>query len=167
MAGLFVFGVPKGEQTSKCDEKTKQFLSSFYLNNRTGIQRKMYRKPGNEMHYVLLVYPDAGAKFLDADGRSGSFFGIDFVMYGKYAGNPTKVFNMLQATYDEYVKNKVIQEFPNGNKKWMTANLDANNDEIAKNIATGVQHLLQTRREFNLAGEIFSLQATPKQIEHQ
>lgn len=41
------------------------------------------------------------------------------------------------------------------------------NDEIARNIATGMQHLLQTRREFNLAGEIFSLQATPKQMEHQ
>ena len=38
---------------------------------------------------------------------------------------------------------------------------------IARNIATDVQHLLQTRSEFNLAREIFSLQATPKQIEHQ
>lgn len=167
MAGVFVFGVPKGEQISKCDEKTRQFLGTFYVPNRTGIHRKMYRRPGNEMHYVLLFYPNPGAKFLDADGRSGSYFGIDFVLYGKYAGNPTKVFDMLQATYDEFIKNEIIQEFPNGNKKWMTANLDANNDEIARYVGDKISHLLQTRREFNLSGEIFPIQSTQTQPQRQ
>ena len=135
----------------------EKFLQTFYITDRNGIHRKMYRRPGNEMHYVFLVYPDSGTKFLAADGRPGSYFGMDFVMHGKYAGNLNKVFNLLQTTYDEYVKNKVIQEFPNGNKQWMYANLDANNDKIARYIAAGVEHLLQTRQELNLTGELFPM----------
>ena len=63
-----------------------------------------------------------------------------------------------------------ISQITGNNKRppiWRFFILHMINDKIARNIATGVQHLLQTRREFNLAGEIFSLQATPKQMEHQ
>jgi hypothetical protein len=165
MAGFFVFGNPNGEQTSKCDDKTRNFLGSFYVPYRTGIHRKMYRRPGNEMHYVFLIYENPGEKFLDTNGRPGGFFGMDFVLYGKYAGNPTKVFNLLQAAYDEYVKNKVIYEHPNGTKQWMHANLDANNDKITSDIAAGIQNLLQTRQDLNLSGEIFPISPAQNQTQ--
>ena len=74
MAGFFVFGNPNGEQTSKCDDKTRNFLGSFYVPYRTGIHRKMYRRPGNEMHYVFLIYENPGEKFLDTNGRPGGVF---------------------------------------------------------------------------------------------
>ena len=30
MAGFFVFGVPHGEQMSKCNDDTRNFLQTFY-----------------------------------------------------------------------------------------------------------------------------------------
>lgn len=168
MAGFYVFGVPNGEQTSKCDENTRLFLQRFYVTNRTGVYKNtFYRKGGNEAHYVFLVYPDKGAHFMDANGCSGSYFGMDFVLYGKYSTNPTKVFNLLQETYNQYVKDKVIQEFPNGNKKWLIDNLVANNYKIARDIAVGVQHLLQTRQDLNLAGELSLIAPTKQSLQHE
>ena len=104
MAGFYVFGVPRGEQMSKCDENTRLFLQRFYDSNRTGVHKKTFYRNGNETHYVFLVYPNDGAHFMDADGRSGSYFGMDFVLYGKYCTNPIKIFNLMQETYKQYVK---------------------------------------------------------------
>ena len=88
----------------------------------------------------------------------------ELTSYNRVAGYLNKVFDLLQATYDEYVKNKVIQEFPNGNKKWMHANLDANNDKIARDIAAGVQHLLQTRQDLNKPSLLDSILLHTKQL---
>ena len=59
MAGFYVFGVPNGEQMSKCDENTRLFLQRFYVQNRNGVYKNtFYRKGGKETHYVFLVYPE-------------------------------------------------------------------------------------------------------------
>ena len=105
MAGFYVFGVPNGEQMSKCDENTRLFLQRFYVTNRTGIHKNTFYRKGNEAHYVFLVYPDNGAHFMDANGRSGSYFGMDFVLHGKYSINPIKIFNLLQETYNQIKSN--------------------------------------------------------------
>ena len=167
MAGFYVFGVPDGEQMSKCAENTRLFLQRFDVTNRTGIHKNTFYRKGNEAHYVFLVYPDNGAHFMDANGRSGSYFGMDFVLHGKYSINPIKIFNLLQETYNQYVKGNIIQEFPNGNKKWLISNLDENNDKIARDIAAGVQHLLQTRQDLNLAGELRPIAQTKQSAQHE
>ena len=49
----------------------------------------------------------------------------------------------------------------------MTANLDANNDQIARDIAKGVQTLLQTRQDLNLAGEIMPITTIKQSTQHE
>ena len=164
MANLIIFGVPNGEQASKCDENTKKFLESFYI-TRTGTHKKMYTRRGNETHYVLLVYADSGTKFLDAGGRGNSYFGMDFILKNQYATNPNKIFDLLQATYNQYVKNKIIKEYPNGNKQWLYNNININNDKITKDVIDGINELIRTRPEFNLSGEIRSMNPIQSQNE--
>ena len=152
MANLTVFGVPMGEQHSKCDENTARLLQSFYT-SRTGIYRKIVTK-NNTTHYVYVVYGDPNKAFLDKNGRSGSYFGIDLALPNQYSGNPQKVFDLLQATYDQYVKNKIIKEHPNGNKQWMYSDLNIENDKIARYVVSGLQNIIKTNPELNIARDL-------------
>lgn len=147
---LIIFGVPYGHQTSVCDDKTAEFLENNYINTRHGMHRKMFTRNKNETHYILLDYGEQGTKFIDVNGRAGSYFGMDLIMKNNYAADPMKVFKVLEETYKQYVTGKIIQEFPNGNKKWMFNDLRANNDQICTYVANGLKNLIETRPELNI-----------------
>ena len=145
MAELIIHGVPLGHQVSKCDKKLHDFLGLFYDGSK-GTKHNVSRR-NNDVIYSYLLYENPNAKFSDFNGRTGSYFGMSLVLHGTYAQNSSDVFRLLKATYDNFVKNKVIQEFPNGSRRWMYNQIDTPNDKIATYISKGMAQILKEHPE--------------------
>lgn len=143
---VVLHGVPNGEDTSKCDDATRNFLGLFYTNSK-GIQTKVSRCQNNDVFYTYLVYQNPNAAFVDYNGRPGSYFGISLVFHNQYASDSNTVFKLLQNVYDNYVKNKIIQEMPNGSRKWLYPQLSTPKDEIAEYVCNGMTVILQKHPE--------------------
>ena len=144
--GIILHGVPDGHQVSKCDEQTSAFLSLFY-NNSKGIQTSIKRRPNNDVVYTYAVYGEPGHPFTDYNGRIGSYFAISLIFHNQYASDSNKIFNLLQATYDQYVKNEIIQESDNGVRKWMYRTLDIPGDKITEYVVKCIDRLIKRRPE--------------------
>ena len=71
---------------------------------------------------------------------------------------------MFQATYDKYVKSKIIQEFSNGNKKWLIDDIDNKDDSIANMLASGFMELAKNNPELNIDKDIQPIQPIPTNI---
>ena len=148
MADLIIHGVPNGHDVSTCDKNTRDFFGLFY-DASNGVKTNVTRRVNNDVVYSYLVYGNQDKKFTDYNGRPGSYFGMSLVFHNQYAPDSKSVFNLLKATYDAYVKNKVIKEFPDGSKRWLYQELSTPGDEIAMYISKGMSHLLQTQPELN------------------
>lgn len=166
MAGFYVFGVPMGQSISKCDAKTNQFLEMFYIKD-TGTKMKIFQRPNGEIFYVFLKYAEPGKNFADFNNRGGSHFGMAFVLNNQQITNTQKLYNLFQATYDKYVKNKIIQEFPNGNKKWLVDTVDDKTDSVATMLANGFMDLAKNNPELNINQDIKPLQPTQQNIKNR
>ena len=136
MAEIVVHGVVQGQEISQCDKEAMKFCGQYYI-PATGIRTDIKRLPNNRMAYSLLVYNEPGKHFISYSGRSGSYFGITVFLQNQQVASPDDLFKLLLATYDNYVKGKIIQEFPNGNRKWMVQTLRDPNDTVAKYVVNG------------------------------
>ena len=143
---VIIHGVPFGHQVSKCDKNLKDFFGYFYDNSK-GVKTHAVRRNNNDVVYSYLVYADGNKSFCDYNGRTGSYFGISVICHNQYIPNSEQVFKLLQAIYNNYVKNKIIREFPNGNRKWMYGHIDTPGDEIAAYICRGMSYILSTHPE--------------------
>lgn len=81
----------------------------FYAPHKPGITFKIIRLVDNTVYYILLIYENQGTVFTDVDNRTGSFFGISLSLYNEYFTNPEKIKNLLQDTYDKYIKNVLLK----------------------------------------------------------
>ena len=57
---------------------------------------------------------------------------------------------LLQKTYEIYVKNKLVQEMPDGNRKFMVSDLKSPNNQIAQSIYDGLMNITKTNPELNV-----------------
>ena len=126
---------------------------------------KIIRRPNNDVHYIFLVYENADHAFTDINGRDGSFFGMTLVFHNQYVTDTEKLKKLFQKTYDNYVKGKIINEFPNGNKRWMIRSLKNSNDKIATDVANGMNKLIKNYQEFNFSRDIQPLPPMQNQIQ--
>lgn len=145
---LLVFGVPKGFDSSQCDRKTRDFLMRFYAPHKPGITFKTIRLVDNTIYYILLIYENQGTVFTDVDNRTGSFFGISLSLYNEYFTNPEKIKNLLQDTYYKYVKNHIIEERPNGARRYKVSALNLPGDKIGYYVLNGMQELIKGNPEY-------------------
>lgn len=136
MAEIVVHGVVKGQEISQCSKEASNFCERYYTPE-TGIRTDIKRLPNNRMAYSLLVYKEPGKSFMGYSGRGGSYFGITVFLQNQQVASPDDLFRLLYATYNNYVKGKIIQEFPNGNRKWMVETLDYPDDRVAKYVVNG------------------------------
>ena len=141
MAELIIHGVVDGQQISKCDAIAHQVCGGYYI-SATGIRSDIKRLPDNRMAYSLLFYKEPGKPFISYTGRTGSYFGMTLFLKGKQVTNPNDLFKILLATYNHYVKDKIIKEFPNGNRKWAYPTLNDADDTVATYIGNGFQQIL-------------------------
>lgn len=146
MAELYLFGVPLGFQNSACDADTANFLGLFYdgMNKNEMVLNITRRK--NKVFYSFLVNEKPGHSFCDINGRPGSFFGMSLVFDNRYVTDTERLKKMFLAAYNKYVKDQIIQEFSNGNRKWLTENMDT----AAKHVANGMQNLMRDVPELSL-----------------
>lgn len=142
MADLVIHGVTDGQDFSKCDDIAYTVCGNYYT-DAAGIKTDIKRLPDNRMVYSLLFYGEPDKKFVSYTGRSGSYFGMTLFLKNQQVTNPKDLFRMLLTTYNRYVKGKIIQEFPNGNKKWLVPTLRDANDTVATYIGNGFQQILQ------------------------
>lgn len=149
MAELILHGVVSGHQVSKCDKNLRGFFDIFYSLHKPGITTNVSRHL-NYTIYNFIVYENPGQSFGSYDGRNGSYFGMSLVFQNQFVPNQESVFRLLQKTYDDYVKNKIIKEYPNGRRQWMYPNLDTDGDEIAVYVSKGLAKILKDYPEYNL-----------------
>ena len=164
MAGIIVFGVPKGFDTSKCDIDTRRFLERFYAPHAPGTEMKVVRMANNSVHYLFMVYENEGKTFIDVDGRSGSFFGIDVMLQNQYITDTNKLLKLFQLTYDRYVKNKIIEERPNGARKHIFRTFNDDGNTIATYVANGMNTLVKERPELNILEDVRQLPPAQNQM---
>ena len=151
MAELIVFGVPYGFQTSKCDNETANFLSFFYSTWKPGEEFVVRRRVDNSVHYIFLIHEKPNNVFIDADGRSGSFFGMDLAFKNHYVTDSNKVDKLLRLLYETYVKGEIIEELPNGSRRHKFKDfVVGGNDFIGEYLVKGMQKLLKEHPELNL-----------------
>ena len=149
MAELVIFGVPDGFDISESSNPDiHDFLGLFYTSWEPGVEFKAVRRPNNDVHYIMLVHENPGAKFLTAYGRPGSFFGMSLVFHNQYSTDANKMFKLLQATYNFSVKNQLISEAPNGTRKWLYANVSSPDDLIANYVTRGLQKIVNANPQF-------------------
>ena len=153
-AGVIVFGVPLGFDTSKCPLDIRTFLQNFYAPHAPGTAIKAIRE-GNTMHYVFLVYEkNSDVGFIDANGRGGSFFGIDVMFKNRYLPNTEKLKKLFDLTYERYVKDQIIQESPNGLRKHMFSRFGFEDNRIANHVSNGMNKLVEKYPELNIFQDV-------------
>lgn len=141
MADLVIHGVVKGQEISECDEIAGNLCGNYYI-GATGIRSDIKRLPDNRMAYSLLFYGEPNKPFISYGGRTGSYFGMTLFLKNKQVENPDDLFKMLLTTYNQYVKGSVIQELPNGAKKWIVGTLHDSSDSVATRIGQGFQQVI-------------------------
>ncbi len=165
MADLVLFGVPNGFSSSKCDAQTDNFLQLFYVPHKPGIEMKVYRRHNNDVHYVFLVYEKEGSVFIDADGRSGSFFGMSLIFHNEYIGNTANLYKLFQQTYDKYIKNQIIIERPNGVRQHKFETFNVPDDKIAEYVVRGMTSIIKQNPELNFMKDRYPLPPPQNQTE--
>ena len=124
MAQLILSGVPYGQRISKCDEQSHQIISRFYTpsKNEADVYKQRF---GNRMYYSLVVRNKSGKVFCDINGRSGAYFAITLVFENEYVMDDDKISKWLIMTYNNFVENRITQETPDGNRRFLTKDLDS------------------------------------------
>jgi len=112
---FIAYGAAKG--FSCMNDKNYEKIKGFYCSD-SGTKMKVCKYSDNSVGYHFLMYPQKGAQFCDKDGRSGSFFGMSLFFKDNYCKNPQKIFKMFETIYDKSVKNKLIKEFDNKNRRY-------------------------------------------------
>ena len=112
---FIAYGVTKG--FSCMEDKNSEKIKGFYCPD-SGTKMRVRKYADNSVGYHFLMYPQKGESFSDNDGRNGSFFGMSLFFNNNYCKNPQKIFKIFETIYDKSIKNKLIKEFDNGNRKY-------------------------------------------------
>ena len=154
MSRLVLYGVPLGFSCSECPRDDYEFLRLNYIDGRHDNQLHIQRLPSGNIYYSYLMYPSEGKKFSDAAGRTGAFFGMSIVLQNQVITDINKLTQLFQKTYQDYVKDKIIKELPNGNKKFIVSNLHTKNDEIAIQVGRGLMNIIKNNPELNVFNNV-------------
>jgi len=154
MARLVLYGVPLGFSCSECPREDYRFLELNYVGNRKGNQLHIQRLPSGSVYYSYLMYPPEGKFFSDSNGRAGAFFGMSIVMQDQVITDINKLAQLFQKTYQEHVKDKIIKEFPNGNKKFIVNSLRSNDDRYAIQVGRGMVDIMKNNPELNIFNSV-------------
>ncbi|MBR3511091.1 MAG: hypothetical protein IKN73_03445 [Alphaproteobacteria bacterium] len=148
MSRLIVFGSPNGFSSSDCSDAEIEFFQKFNT-ERNGIQIRMYMRPDGN-HNILSVYPEKGKSFFDINGNNVGFFCIDFVSEKNQIMNPMQMQSLLKKTYEMYIKNRLIQETPDGDRKFLITSLKSQNNQIANDIYNCILNIIKTNPELDV-----------------
>lgn len=163
MARFILYGVPSGFSCSECSNEEYNFLELNYVGNRKGNQLHVQHLQNGDTCYSYLMYPQDGCSFSDIDGRRGSFFGMSLILKDQIITDLNKLTKLFQKTYQDYVKDKIIQEQPNGNKKFLVGSLRSEGDKLAIQVGQGFVEIMKNNPELNLSRDIKTY--TPAQIQ--
>lgn len=145
MAHIILFGTPGSFSHSDLKGVRTEFLSKYIGDYSDMVSKQSFDVNGS--HYILLVYQNSGKQFLDQQGNPNCFLGIDLVIPDKKFLNPVIARNLLIKTYETYIKDKMVQELPNGDRKFMVSYLD---DKMADEVYTGLMNITKTNPELNV-----------------
>ena len=154
MARLVLFGVPLGFSCSECTEDDGRYLECFYNGAQDGTKLKISRRANGDVYYSYLMYPKKNEIFADVSGRNGAFFGMSLILKNQEIADNNKISKLFQKTYQDYIKGKIIREFPNGNKKFLVNSLADKNDTLAKCVAKGFIKIMQENPDLDVFKDI-------------
>lgn len=145
MAHIILFGTPGKFSHSDLKGVRTEFLSKYIGDYSDMVSKQSFDANGS--HYILLIYQNSGKQFLDTQGNPGCFLGIDLVIPDKKFFNPSTVRALLIKTYETYIKDKLVQELPNGDRKFIVSSLD---DKMADDVYTGLMNITKTNPELDV-----------------
>ena len=154
MSRFILYGVPLGFSCSDCPKEDYKYLELNYVDNRKENQIHIQRLPSGNTYYSYLMYPSEGRLFSDAAGRSGAFFGMSIVLQDQVITDINKLTKLFQKTYQYYVKDKIIKELPNGNKKFLVCSLRSKDDTLAVQVGKGLMEIMKNNPELNIFNNI-------------
>ena len=163
MARFLLCGVPLGFSCSECPQEDRKVLETNYADGHYGDQLQIVRLPNGNMYYNYLMYPPKGRFFADAAGRSGAFFCMSLVVQNQIVNDTDKLIKLFQKTYQEYVKDKIITEQNDGNKKFLVSNLRPKGDGLAIAVGQGFMDIMKKNPELNIFHNIKAY--SPPQIQ--
>ena len=151
---FIIYGVPLGFSCSVCPREDYKYLELNYVDNRRGNQLHIQRLPSGNTYYSYLMYPQEGKLFSDAAGRPGAFFGMSIVLKDQVITDINKLAILFQKTYQDHVKDKIIKELPNGNKKFLVSSLRSKDDTLAIEVGKGLMGVMKNNPELNVFNNI-------------
>lgn len=163
MGRFVLYGVPLGFSCSECPKEDYRFLELNYIDNRKGNQLHIQHLPNGNTYYNYLVYPSEGCIFTDAEGRKGAFFGMSIVLKDQVITDIDKLARLFQKTYENYIKDKIIKEFANGNKKFLVNSMRPDGDTLALYVGRGLVNITKTNPELNIFNDIKTYNPTQAQ----
>lgn len=162
MAKFILFGVPFGESISDCSKEDRAVLGQEYSPGQHGEQLHVVKHPNGNNYYNYLIYPKENERFDDAAGRKGAFFGMSVVLNNQVIADTDKLIKLFKKTYQDYVKDKLIKEYPNGNKRFMVSQLRSKDDMFANYVGKGFMNIMKKNPELNI---FHSIKTVPAQIQ--
>lgn len=152
MPDLVIFVANQGAEISDC-KKEDMFLELFYDGSK-GTKFKKISRPNGDVHYIFLKYADEKKHFISYSERSGCFFGMSLILskeeQTKYNPNIDTMCKLMCKVYNDHVKDKIIQHFPNGNLKYMIPTLAPKDDSVAKKLAEKMYQTIKNTPELNV-----------------
>ena len=148
MVKLFLYGTPDGFSCSECGEKDRALLEGYSVRNQNGNILYGKRMDNGNVYYSYSIYPEKGKIFTDRNGKAGSFFGMAMVFENQEVKDTKKLEKLFKEVYKNYVKDRIVQDLPNGDKKYLVSSLNINSDAIGRYVAQGAAVEIQTNSEF-------------------
>ncbi len=163
MSRFILYGVPLGFSCSDCSHEDYEFLRLDYIRGRHNNQLQIQRRQNGDTYYNYLMYPPEGHNFTDSAGRAGAFFGMSVILTNQVITDVNKLTLLFQKVYQDYVKDKIIAELPNGNKKFLVSNLHSDNDALAMYVARGMANIMKNNPELNIFNNVTAY--SPAQVQ--
>lgn len=159
---FILFGVPFGESFSECSKEDRAVLGQEYSFGQHGEQLHVVRHSNGNNYYNYLMYPKENESFNDAAGRKGAFFGMSVVLNNQVIADTDKLIKLFKKTYQDYVKDKLIKEYPNGNKRFMVSQLRSKDDIFANYVGKGFMSIMNKNPELNV---FHNIKTVPSQMQ--
>ena len=137
MVKLFLYGTPDGFSCSECGEKDRALLEGCSVRNQNGNILYGKRMDNGNVYYNYSIYPEKGKIFTDRNGKAGSFFGMAMVFENQEVKDTKKLEKLFKEVYKNYVKDRIVQDLPNGDKRYLIETLNIPGDAIGRYVAQG------------------------------
>lgn len=168
---VYIHGNPYGQQIAG-SEKNREYVRKFYSYSRDASRRKekailVIEKCAGDVYYTYL----RPYGICDSQGRPNAFFGLTLSFNKAYCSRVYKLFQILEAVYEQVCLNSILEISGNvekylvgdfesaqkDNKSTVDVILDVLNHKIPELLAQYIQSVSKTNDTYDITSKVISL----------